>query len=93
VRAEFGDLYDRTMVVLNERDPLGLIRLGAPLNEYSPEVRTILPRLATAASLVEVRQVVYEEFVRWFGAEVAGKETRYDGVARDLWSILHPTAA
>jgi len=86
-----SDLYDKTLAVLTTGDPIGLIRGGVPPDEYSFEARTILPRMVDAASLDEVREIVHQEFVRWFGAEVAGEKTRYDRIAIDLWFILHPT--
>ena len=86
-----SDLYDKTLAVLTTGDPIGLIRGGAPPDEYSPEARTILPRMVDAASLDEVREIVHQEFVRWFGAEIAGEKTRYERIAIDLCFILHPT--
>ena len=84
-------LFDKTLAVLTRGDPIGLIRDGAPPDEYSPEARTILPRLANAASLDELREIVHQEFIKWFGVEVAGEKTRYERIAIDLWFILHPT--
>ena len=86
-----SDLYNKTLAVLTTGDPIGLIRDGAPPDEYSPEAGTILPRLVGAASLDELREIVHQEFARWFGAKVAGEKTRYERIAIDLWFILHPT--
>jgi hypothetical protein len=79
-------LYDRVMETLRSHDPLGLA--AARPDEYTPEVNTILPRLADADSEPVVRRIVYEEFVRWRTQAVAGVEERYTGVARDVWSAV-----
>jgi hypothetical protein len=76
-------LYDRLMTALRTHDPLGLA--GARPDEYTPEVNTILPRLADAQSEPAVRRIVHEEFVRWRTASVAGPEERYTDVARAVW--------
>ena len=64
-------------------DPVD-INVGYP-DEYEPEVRTILPRLPDCNSLSEVRQVVEEEFGRWFGPGETSPQT-LDQVAQAVWA-------
>ena len=71
--------------LIREADPLKLIRIGAPGNEYDPEVGTILPRLPNASAAHDVRRIVHEEFVRWFDADIAGPEDAYEAVAERIW--------
>jgi hypothetical protein len=71
--------------LLREADPIGLIAIGAPDDEYDPEVSTILPRLCDANSAVDVRRIVHEEFVQWFGTDIAGPITDYADVAERIW--------
>jgi hypothetical protein len=73
---------------MNEADPLGLIALGCPADEYDPEIGTILPRLKEAGSVFELQRIVHEEFTRWFGAETAGPRKRHAEVARLIWAHL-----
>jgi len=47
-------------------------------------VGTILPRLHEAHSAAEVQQIIHEEFVHWFDADIAGPITRYGEVAEKL---------
>ena len=63
---------------INEADPVGLLRIGAPSYEYGREVGSILPRLISAERLDNVAAVFHEEFVRWFGADIAGPRQRYE---------------
>jgi hypothetical protein len=79
-------LYDSVTAILQAQDPLGLA--AARPAEYTPEVNTILPRLADADSEQAVRRIVYEEFVRWRTQPVAGDEQRYTEIARAIWAAV-----
>jgi hypothetical protein len=70
--------------ILREADPIGLIAMGAPDDEYAPELRTLLPRLNEASSPVEMQRIVHEEFVRWFGGS-AGPASGYEAASRRIW--------
>ena len=71
--------------LLYRHDPIG-IDLGDNPDEYHPEAETIVARLHRAESVDDVRTLVHEEFVHWFGDDTAGDPDRYDGVARELWA-------
>jgi hypothetical protein len=73
---------------------MSLTAMGAPADEYDPEVSTILPRLREARAAVDVQRIVHEEFVRWFGANLVGPLTDYAEVAAytdiflcSIWAI------
>ena len=85
LQAAYGSLYADVSHLLREADPLGLIAIGAPDDEYDPEVSTILPRLREANTAVDVQRIVHEEFVRWFGADIAGPITDYADIAERMW--------
>ena len=70
-KAKFRALRAAVSEVLREADPVGLIEIGAPRDEYDPEVGTILPRLRDATSASDVHRILHEEFVRSFGKDVA----------------------
>jgi hypothetical protein len=73
---------------INEADPIGLLEGGAPADEYSPEIGTIVPRLLNAQSVDEVTAVLHEEFLRWFGDDTAGPRQAYEALARQIWGAL-----
>lgn len=52
---------------IKDADPIGLLKGGAPADEYSPEIGAIVPRVGNAQSVDEITAVLHEEFVRWFG--------------------------
>ena len=87
LKAAYGTLYTEVARLLREADPIRLIDIGAPDDEYDPEVSTILPRLREAKSPDDVRRIVHEEFIHWFGAETAGPATRYAGVSGEIWEV------
>jgi len=73
---------------INEADPIGLLDLGAPSDEYAPEIGTIIPRLVKAHGVDEVTAVLDEEFRRWFGEGTAGPRQAYEAPARQIWDAL-----
>ena len=84
VRQMYGPLFTEVSEILFESDPIG-INFETNTDEYEPEVGTILPRLITAKSSTDVRRIVHEEFVIWFGPETAGPETNYTAAAQKIW--------
>jgi len=90
-KAQFVALREAVSQALRDADPLRLIRRGAPLDEYDPEVGTVLPRLRGATSCGDVRTILYEEFLHWFGEDVAGRIEYYDQAAENIWAILRIT--
>jgi hypothetical protein len=85
--AKAGYLKLRRMAaeIFTRHDPIGLIAMGAPADEYDPEIGTILPRLREARDEEDVRRMVHAEFVRWFGPDLAGSEASYTVSASELW--------
>jgi hypothetical protein len=51
-----------------EADPIGLVKGGAPADEYETEVAKLLPKLARATSIADVEQAVREIFEDAFGS-------------------------
>ena len=85
LKAAYGSLYSDVSRLLREADPIGMITMGAPDDEYDPEVSTILPRLREADAAADVQRIVHEEFVQWFGTDIAGPLTGYADVAERIW--------
>jgi len=73
--------------VLNRHDPIGLIGLGAPENEYDPERSVIASRLRFCKTPDEVPDMVHGVFEEWFGRTTAGARKKYAQLADELWKI------
>ena len=73
---------------INDADPIGLLELGAPSDEYAPEIGTIVPRLASVKQPDDVAAVLHSEFIRWFGDGTAGPRHAYEAPARRIWDAV-----
>lgn len=90
LRAEYGELFDRVAGLLFQHDPIG-INFEFNTDEYESEAGTILPRLKICHSVSEVRKMVHEEFCHWFDPEIAGAESNYDAISKELWNMWQNT--
>jgi uncharacterized protein YigA (DUF484 family) len=70
---------------LRAADPVGLIAMGVPDNEYAPGVDTILPRLRDASGVDQVLRIVHEELARGLGPDAARLAENYADAAQRVW--------
>ncbi|MEQ8768419.1 MAG: hypothetical protein RL885_31230 [Planctomycetota bacterium] len=89
LKRRYVDAFRRASEILFSEDPIH-INFGGNRDEYEPEVGTILPRLVACSSVDAVRQLVHEQFVRWFGPHTAGDEGSYERIAERLWTEVLP---
>lgn len=82
-----GALYSEVSRLVRTADPLRLIAIGAPADEYDSEISTILPRLREATSRDDVHRIVHEEFVHWFGADIAGPFENFAALSEKIWNV------
>ncbi|MGA8150148.1 MAG: hypothetical protein WB952_04310 [Terriglobales bacterium] len=88
-RLQYRNLHRVLTELFYRHDPIGLAAMGAPEDEYEAEVSTVIPRLKDANGPDDVRRIVYQEFLRWFGTEeTAGPESGYNDLAKDIWNKL-----
>jgi hypothetical protein len=85
VKADYGDRFKELRSIINEYDPIGLIDIGAPSDEYDPEVKTIIVQLKNEMTKQEVHELVYQEFQRWFGM---GEREDYEELAAAIFEWL-----
>lgn len=82
-------LYARVKRIVNAADPIGLLRQGAPDDEYHPEIDEIafwLPKWK-CRTVTQTHAVVYGVFVTWFGARVAGPRGAYRRIATEIHEL------
>ena len=81
--------YNKLKEIINRHDPVGLLELDAPQNEYDPEIGTLLPRIKKATTEDEIAKIVVEEFTKWFGKEIfKGKEDVVTNIAKDIYQTI-----
>jgi hypothetical protein len=80
------ELQNRVNAAVNSADPVGLLALGCPSDEYGPEISRILPLLFSATSPQQFEHQLYELFVEMFD-ETAGPVEGYRELAGQLWSF------
>jgi hypothetical protein len=89
-----GKLFQDVSAILYKLDPIGIgARTGGPSDEYDAEAGTIIPRLKECKAAVDAQKVVFEEFVRWFGADTAGNYQSYVDEGAAIWDawVRHNT--
>lgn len=67
VKSKYGNKFLELRRIINEHDPLSLLEDGAPEDEYEPGVKTIIVQLEGSRTKVQVQELVYREFLQWFG--------------------------
>src|SRR6266513_2027251 len=74
LQARYAGLFAAATDLFFAIDPVG-INFETNVDEYEPEVGTVLPRLESAESVEDARQILHEELVSWFGAPYEGART------------------
>ncbi|MFZ1598895.1 MAG: hypothetical protein WAW26_23860 [Anaerolineae bacterium] len=92
VRAEDPQFFAAISTMIFEADPIG-INFTINTDEYDPEAGTVIPRLSACQTADDVTAVLYEEFTKWFGTEIAGNRADYVELARNLWTLSQERAA
>lgn len=79
--------FNQVAQIFCDADPLMFIG-GCKPEDYSPVVSSVLARLKPVVSVQEISNVVYEEFLRWFGAGITGPRDKYIPIAEKIWVLL-----
>jgi hypothetical protein len=86
--AAYDELTAAVTEILLRHDPvIGGGAEGLPDDEYEPEARTIVLRLAGARSVDDVAGIVAEELEKWFGPFPQPASTRsLRPIADEVWA-------
>ena len=93
LQAQYKQLFTDIEKIWFVHDPMGIAYVDHEFvedncDEYAPEVGTILPRLETAESADDVADIVYEEFMRWFGDDGdVGSKADYQALSGEIWDV------
>ena len=73
--------------IINENDPVGLLAMNAPEDEYDPEINNILKKLTKNYTLEDIKKIVFEEFIKWFGKNTLKNcEQQLHRIAEDIYN-------
>lgn len=85
----FGEGLKWCTKLIYENDPIGLVPLNVPEEEYDCEARLILRELSIRGNptLKEINEVVHEIFVLQFTFDSAGQNDRicYQNISKELY--------
>ncbi len=71
--------------VINKLDPIGLLAMDVPKNEYGPEIRTITFRLYEAnGSFLKLAEIMYVVFAYMYDLDDAKPESKYFHAANEV---------
>ena len=85
VKSIHGDRFSELRTIINRHDPIGLLDIGAPGDEYEAEVKTIIVQLDHDMTEQQIHDLIYHEFLRWFEDEsTAGPKEAYKELATDI---------
>lgn len=81
-------LHESVSAVLLRHDPTKINFDGlTPRDGYDSESSKIIARLAHCSSEPDALEAIFDEFIRSFGAEVAGHMSRYRKPAVEIWQL------
>ena len=70
---------------INEADPIGLLSIGAPKDEYGLEVKEIGKKIGLVKNKKEIEDLIYTIFVKMFGSKIAGEKEKYATLAANIF--------
>ncbi len=74
-------------VLLEKYDPMGLMAIGAPKNEYCTEAQEIVSNLNKDQSHLSILFMVYRIFIRQFDFITAGSIFNYTSISKELYQL------
>ena len=66
LKAKYRQLHRAVREIVNKEDPIGLIGMGAPAEEYDPEISAILPKVRSCKSVDSLQTKIHAVFAKWF---------------------------
>ena len=80
-------LRSQVAAAVNLADPLGLLAMGCPPDEYDSETTLITARVVRCTSEADLCADVWGIFVRQFDLSTAGSKEHYGALAAALWKL------
>ena len=81
----YGELFYQLRELVNKHDPVELLDLGCPVDEYESEVKTIILKLDSNMSEEQIFDLIWNEYTMWFGDPPrADRRYRFENLAKDI---------
>lgn len=78
--------YRKLRKIINTYDPINLLALGTPKNEYNSEIKSIQKRLKENQTKKEIKEIVIGEFGYWFGKDlIKNRFATLNKIAQDIF--------
>jgi hypothetical protein len=84
-----SQIYVLIKRAVDRADPIHLLEIGAPDDEYEPEIREIASRVGECVNPEEIQLLLHEVFTKWFDERIAGPKELYRAPAEVIWNGLH----
>lgn len=78
--------------IFNSHDPIGLLKMGAPEDEYKKEIKQIILQLINLKSQEDLLTVIYSVMVYCFTLNGAGNKESYTNLSQDIWNYKEENA-
>ncbi|MFO0336206.1 MAG: hypothetical protein ACK53C_14530 [Pseudomonadota bacterium] len=72
---------------MNAADPIGLLAMDCPADEYEAEITRLVPQVVDAKSLEDLVREVHALFAGQFDSQTTGPVDAYEDLARALWQL------
>ncbi len=85
---DYSYIYNAIKEIIDSADPINLLSIGAPDDEYDGEIQEIASGISKCNSKEEIKEVVYNVFKRNFGEEIAGNISLYSEIAELIFKKI-----
>lgn len=82
-----SQLFSEIVEIVNRKDPIGLLKIGAPQDEYHGEVEKIIYCLRREKTLHDFRLAVWAIFVYRFDVCSTGPTIYYNEMSEAIWNL------
>jgi hypothetical protein len=83
------EILQKIKNILRAEDPIGLIKMGAPSDEYDTEALIIYEHVNAYFPLSKIQSTVHNIFVHYFsGEKIAGKYEHYESIAKQIKELI-----
>ena len=82
------DLKKGLRKIFNKYDIMNLIKLGAPKDEYDPEIKKIVSRYQEGQDINDFTNIIVEVFEGMFDSDITPSKEHYKELAQEVFNIL-----